>query len=230
MFAPTVLALGVLGAQTRAELPPPPNPFERAPAQARTDRPRMPLRQLLLTRADVARRVYEARGKEFIAGRGTLKFFLAAGHHLQDARLAVSTSDVERLGYLQEFWQLAWHIDKLNSERYERGRISFKDYMETRFERLAAEVPLAAAWAGRPDPPTRVSSRLVRSLFLDAPEFEGQGLLRMRDVARAAAAAVRADPRQVRLAMRHAAWYEFGPRYKEFIAGRGTLEIGRAHV
>jgi hypothetical protein len=209
------------GKTAAAGLPAPPaergaGALDKGPARARFQAARAGVGALAQARLETARAVYAAGEKEFLACRGTLQFFLDAGRHLLDSELAVATRDDDRRAALERHWARVWCAEAMNEARWDAGRISFKDYMETRRLRLDAELRLAEAWAGRETP--------APSGFQGVPPAWADGL-DTKDLARARFQAGHADPKEMSRAKVRAARVSYVGRLKEAVAGRPSLEF-----
>jgi hypothetical protein len=105
------------------------------------------LARLLFERKEAARIESAARAKEFLAGRGTLCFLHESILHLRDAELASVKEDAERCIILERHWVRCKAIEAVNNYRNDQGRIPTKDYRESRWYRLDAEIDLVRALA-----------------------------------------------------------------------------------
>jgi hypothetical protein len=105
------------------------------------------LSELLHQRKAAARREYVARAKEFLGGRGTLDFLHEVTLHLRDSELAIAKQDTERRAILERNWARCKSIEAVNKYTNDQGRIPTKEYLESRWYRLDAEIDLVRALA-----------------------------------------------------------------------------------
>jgi hypothetical protein len=172
------------------------------------------LEDLRQAKFEVARAEYQAREKEFLAGRGTLDIFREAMLHLLQSALAVSTSEADRIGSLERHWERAKQVEDVNRTRSEAGRISVKEYLEARADRLEAARRLTQALARAGGVAALVGGERVK---LDP--------LNSKELARAKFEATQSNPAELARAKLEAAFESYESRRKEFQAGRGTLDI-----
>jgi hypothetical protein len=105
------------------------------------------LNELLQERKEAARKEYVGRAKEFLVGRGTLDFLHEVTLHLRDAELTIAKQEAERRVILERHWARCKSIEAINKQRNDEGRIPTKDYLESRWYRLDAEIDLIRALA-----------------------------------------------------------------------------------
>ena len=94
--------------------------------------------ELQWARVQAARDSCDGRGREFLAGRGTLTFLRDSCSRLLDAELAVSDTGAARLAALDAHWLRTYQIEQVNLGRHLAGRIPTKDYMDSLYQRLDA--------------------------------------------------------------------------------------------
>jgi hypothetical protein len=121
-------------------------------AKAARELGRCTLTQLRQASIDVARQECQARAQEFLAGRGTLDILLGSSRRLLEAELVVCTQKTERVAALERHWERMMMMEVINKGRHDAGRIATKDYMETRYARLEAEIRLIRLRASEKDP------------------------------------------------------------------------------
>lgn len=92
-----------------------------------------------------ARAAYQARYREFLAGRGDLSFLQEAQLLVLEAELGVSSTKEQRLAAFEKRWEYAWEAERISKGRYDAGRISIQDYMQTVCDRLDAQIEWAKA-------------------------------------------------------------------------------------
>jgi hypothetical protein len=185
----------------------------------------------------------EARFRESLAGRGTLDILLEAAQHWLDSELALCERDADRVAALARHWQLAWTVETVNRARYEAVRIPLQDLAQTQYARLEAELNLVQTVAragpeGRAalfspqatldsvDAVVRAGQPVAPSRFPQARRPLGEDpVVNPKELAQAKARLVRADPAALARAKVDAARTECDARFKEFLSGRGTLDI-----
>lgn len=133
-------ALGVLGVHD--ELAPDEPDYFKEVAKDRRAALSADVNRLLHERREAARIEYDARAKEFLAGRGAQAFLHDVVRHLRDAELAIAKQDAERREIQEGHWARCKSIEGVNKGRFEQGRIPTKDYLESRWYRLDAEIAL----------------------------------------------------------------------------------------
>src|SRR5262249_25608475 len=109
-------------------------------------------KRLAIAKYEVARGIYEAREKEFLAGQGTLEFLLNSSRRLLKSERAVFDQPAEQVAALERYWERSKQIEDIYKGRFEAGRVSIQEYMDTRYARLEAELWLIEARAkhGKP--------------------------------------------------------------------------------
>lgn len=168
---------------------------------------------------------YEARRKEHLAGRGTLDFLLAAGKAVAQAELSVSANPAEHAGSLKWLWEQGWAIEMLNKARYDSGRIPIQDYAQSQLDRLDAQIRYfrsPAVMANEPPRYLAVERPYVSELVAVA---KYDRLMHVRRWAQHQFEAHQATLEDFHRAKRAAALAQFEARFKEFEAGRGTLDF-----
>ena len=102
-------------------------------------------RDLARSKVEAARLVSGARQKEFLAGRGTLDYILESSRNLLESERAASGSAATQLIALERHWARTKMIEDVNNTRHEAKRIPIQDYMQSKYERLGAEISLIEA-------------------------------------------------------------------------------------
>jgi hypothetical protein len=97
-------------------------------------------RELQRAKVQAAQEECNDRGKEFLAGRGTLNFIRDSCSRLLEAELAVSDIEAARLAALERHWLRTYQIEQVNQGRHLAGRIPTKDYTGSLHQRLDAEL------------------------------------------------------------------------------------------
>jgi hypothetical protein len=98
------------------------------------------LKELMVARRDTARQEVQARFQEFEAGRGTLDIMLEGVLRLEKAELQLTDDPKQQYTAHDRSYQLLKLVEQVNQLRYEAGRISVQDLMQSRFARLDAEI------------------------------------------------------------------------------------------
>jgi RNA polymerase sigma factor (sigma-70 family) len=124
--------------------------LKREPAEGKKEGTLKPdggdrLKKLLKERADTALEEWDARNKEFLAGRATLDSVHGAARRLRDAQLELSETKEERLAALGKYLQLMKAVEEVQQARYDAGRIPIQDLKESKYYRLEAEILLERA-------------------------------------------------------------------------------------
>jgi hypothetical protein len=88
---------------------------------------------------------WDARHKEFLAGRGTQDITLSSAKRLLNAQLEVSSTRAERLAAYEEYLERMKEYEKINNARFGAGRIPIQDKAQADYERLDAEIRLERA-------------------------------------------------------------------------------------
>jgi hypothetical protein len=168
---------------------------------------------------------FQAREKNFLAGRYTLEFLNDAAARLREAGFAICRNDRDRFAQQEIYWLTAIQNEFTNDSWYANGRIPLYDALINRAVRLEADQDLKESYAL-----TRVSPTLLPPIgldfFIEAVAWEGfPRVLGVKEVARRMYAALHTD-RQQNLMTRKRCWQAVHEeREKEFMAGRGTLDF-----
>jgi hypothetical protein len=113
------------------------------------------LKRLVQERIETAKKEFEARMKQFEAGKGTLDFLIAASKRWLNAETHAIPSGVSE-AYLQAHFDRMKKIQDINQERFDQGRISIEDLAQAKYYRLEAEIWLermkAGEWNERGEP------------------------------------------------------------------------------
>jgi hypothetical protein len=227
-LAVLLLTLAVLHADTRIAQAQPPGEADsvltatdlqgaKVFAKHEAEAVRADLRELIRARRDVVRVAMDARFKEFLAGRGTLDILLECARHWLDAERSLQESPAGRLAAVERYWAILWEIEEVNRGRYEAGRISQKDYMEPRYERLTAEMELAQGRLAKDQPTPMVGGT---SLVLHEDEISP---VPAKFLAKAKFEASRVDVREIARSRLGAAEVAMRGRLLECLAGRCSL-------
>ncbi len=194
------------------------NPLDRKErAQARFEAAHANVRELEQAKLEAARGEVEARLKEFLAGRGTLDILLGTSQDWLEAQRAVLREPANQLAALERHWMLAKQIDHVNQVRYLAGRIPIQDYLQSRHDRLEAQIQVTHARAQQGK-----SAAGVIALPGFGPRVNWLG---SKVVAKAKYESARVEVRELERAKLAAARGEVEARFKEFLEGRGTLDI-----
>jgi hypothetical protein len=168
---------------------------------------------LVRAKLEAAQSEYEGREKQYLAGQGTLDILLGSSRRLLDSDREVSRSDSDRIAALERYWQRSLLAEEINRTRAEAGRIPWKEYLITKFHLLGAQIELQRLWWLRDGFRSPVGGR---------PPSES---LPAKDYARAKFEATKADPNDMAQARVEEIAYSVTARYKQFMAGQGTLDI-----
>jgi hypothetical protein len=171
-------------------------------------------RELLLAKLEAARREYEGRESESIAGRGTLDILFGASLRLLDSEREVDVSPGEHLAALHRYWSRSKLLEDRQKAWMEAGRVPVKEYYEAKYRRLLAEIWIADAKAKGARPALDARRNLLDVAPVDTKEL-----------ARAKFSFSRASLKEVNEAKLNAAHIVYFSRSREFLAGRGTLDI-----
>jgi RNA polymerase sigma factor (sigma-70 family) len=135
---------GVLALRLRgAEPPAPKNQDPPAPAAKAADRQR----ELTQALAEAAKEQYEARWKEYLAGRTASDFLLPWSAHWLNAQLALSETKADRLAAYQAHFERMKAVEEVAKAKFDAGSIAVTQYTQTRYHRLEAELWLEKAKA-----------------------------------------------------------------------------------
>jgi hypothetical protein len=117
----------------------------KASAKAKLALRSVRIEDLAKAKLDVARGVYEARYKEFLAGKGTLDFLFDASVRLLESERAATSKEADLEAAFERHWIFTKQAEEMNKLRYDAGRIPIQDYLESKYFRLQAEIWLVEA-------------------------------------------------------------------------------------
>jgi hypothetical protein len=157
---------------------------------------------------------YQSRRLEFLAGRGTLDLCLAGTIRLRAAELAVAGTENERLAAYERCWFFNKEIEDVNEARYKAGRIPIQDYLQSKHGLLRATIELVQAG--------KANEHAFRPVGFALPAYSEMSL---QSLAKAKAALASADLPALTRSMAEAARGAYEARWREFLTGRGTLDI-----
>jgi RNA polymerase sigma factor (sigma-70 family) len=103
------------------------------------------MKNLLRDRYEAAAMSLEARGKEFLAGRGTLEILFLQSARCLSAELEICRRKPDRILAMERHFQLLRGIEQVNKARYDAGRIPVQDWKESEYFRIDAEIALERA-------------------------------------------------------------------------------------
>jgi len=176
------------------------------------------IQELMNGRARAAWLAFQGHLKDFVtSGRGTFPL-LEAVAKLRAAELALADNERERLAILERAWRGLRLMDDTMHERYDQGRVNYKDWLDCRHARLTQEIELCQAQ--RTTPATPVPLPLSRSRGSD---IEPTALLFSKQLARDKFEAVRADPKELARARLYPAEYSAQMRLGNLMCGRASL-------
>lgn len=178
------------------------------------------LRKMSRERLEAVQEEFEARFKEFVAGRGTLDFLLNANSRRLQSELAVAPDDASRLAAFERHWRFASEVDSINMARFDAGRVPITDYSMSRAFRLDAQIKLVEAKArlGK-----AVRRRPVTGSFPSVELKEYYGPSTRRYFAAARFEAEYSEPAQLARVRIEVVRMEFNARFKNMLAGRTSL-------
>jgi hypothetical protein len=217
-MTPPLLLLALLVANAVQDPPPSDADEVRDLARASLELSRAVPQQLRLERLAAVRGESEARFRDFLGGYGTLDLLLASSRDWRDAERLLAEGPAEWVAALERYWETAWLVEVVNQRRHEDGRIPTKEYDYARFLRLGAEIDLLQAVAGDAKV-LRLGWRVPPPVGRDDEEPYLKG------VVRAKFAALRANPAKLAGERLHLIQKVWDSRYRQFLAGQGTLDI-----
>jgi hypothetical protein len=215
-------------------------------AKAKLQAAHVSTRELLLAKLDAARQEYEARQKESLVGTGTLDILLGASLRLLESERAVWNSPSEQLACIQRYWERTKQCEHLMKERMEAGRIPVKEYYELKYRRLLAETWLTEFKAKGVQPALQAWKSPLAGGALETKEPDwvaeiralgGQlasqacraplayGALETKELARTEFTSSRTSLQKVNEDRVYTAYVVYFSRSREFLAGRGTLDL-----
>jgi hypothetical protein len=103
------------------------------------------MRKLLLDRFEAAHTEFDARWKEFLAGRGPLDICFGASQRLLKAERSLSDKKVDEIAALERHLERLKKFLPVNEGRYAAGRIAIQDVAQSRFYCFDAEIALEEA-------------------------------------------------------------------------------------
>jgi hypothetical protein len=103
------------------------------------------LKELLKARLEVAQEGMRVAEKELQAGRASVKDTFVWSRRLLEAQLAVSEKKAERVAAHEAYLQRAKAVEEMAKALFDAGRVTVKDYLEAKFDRLEAEIGLKRA-------------------------------------------------------------------------------------
>jgi hypothetical protein len=175
---------------------------------------------LLKARLEAARTENEARMTDFLADRGNVDPLLESSRRELNSELDFAAADADRVAALERYWARAWLVDKVAEGWKKAGRIPYKQSWEARYERLKAEVELAQ-FRNRPG----VEKNTAWSGLPPALELAISSVVPAKVWADAKLEASRSDAMELRKEMRDLAERAWDSRMKEFLEGRGTMNV-----
>jgi hypothetical protein len=122
-----------------------------APAAKKTVPPRPPpqdnakIKDLLKARLEAVKTEWDARHREFLAGRGTQDILFNSAKRLLNSQLEVSATKAERLAAHEEHLERMKEYKQVNDARFNAGRIPIQDKAQADYECLDAEIRLERA-------------------------------------------------------------------------------------
>jgi hypothetical protein len=186
-------------------------------AKARAAVSHADLGELLHARAEAGREGFDEHWQEFVKGQGCLDILLSALLRWLDSERAMHGDRADPVAFATRRFEIMVLTNAINRRRYEAHRIAIQDYLQVQFEMLDAELEMLHARLQEQKEPSKslVGPRRFR-FMLPADQ---------KEVAKAKRWAAQDDLKRLLMDRCDAARGEFDARNKEFIAGRGTLDI-----
>jgi len=103
------------------------------------------LKELLKARLEVAQEGMRVAENELQAGRASVKDTFVWSRRLLEAQLAVSEKKTERVAAHEAYLKRAKAVEQMAKAQFDAGRVTVKDYLEAKFDRLEAEIGLKRA-------------------------------------------------------------------------------------
>jgi hypothetical protein len=201
-------------------------------AQARFEASGANMQELAKAKVEAAQVAYQAREREFMAGRGTQDFLFAASLALLESERAASDNNIDQQAALERYCARATLFYDVNNGRFEAGRIPIQDRADAKYKLLEGELWLADAGAksGKVAVGGVLCAPQVHRRLTEPPEISDwihplTDPLGCREFARAKFEATSTDAKTLALEKFYAANVALGGRFKEFLAGRGSLDF-----
>jgi hypothetical protein len=188
-------------------------------AQAKVSSSRSSVKEINEAKLEAAQFVYFSRSREFLAGRSTLDILLGCSLRLLEAEQALAKTETERIAALERHWARCRLIERVNLARYRADRIAIQDYLQSRYFLLEAELWLTQLKRKKDLPVDFVTGVRVPFKADWPPDLDPQ------DLAKAAFDALHTDTDELTRKKLEAARGGAEARFREFLAGRGTLDI-----
>ena len=120
-------------------------------------------------------------------------------------------------------WEITWAVEVVLESAWQAGRISFKEYMRARYERLKAEIQWAEARERAARLLPMVAGPASALPFRVSDSTTEEYPLEFKRLAKAKFAALHSKPADLARAMLEAVRAEWEGHYREFVAGRASL-------
>jgi hypothetical protein len=178
-----------------------------------------PPRQLAEERLAAANEEWSDLYSEYVAGHLPLDTVFESEQRWAKAQLALLTDEADRTAVRERLWRQAFEIERLNLRRGESGRIDIQYYMASRVRRLTAQIDWRPAHSPIPNggPTFRPGTPRTQGRW---EETAKSLLVTPRDLQEVWAT----ESSQLMKERTIAAELEVDARFKEFVAGRGTLD------
>src|SRR5581483_3018099 len=111
-------------------------------------------KHLAEARLEAVQDAYPRRYYEFLAGRGTIDLMLQASQTWLRDELALSADNGKRIAALEREWESSWVTHRVNKARYEAGRISIQELLQSRYNLLLAQIRVLQAGAEKTRSPS----------------------------------------------------------------------------
>jgi hypothetical protein len=182
-----------------------------------------PRLELARARRDAARWEFQERYDKYRAGAPdtTLDLLLEAAEHDTDAELVLCDKPSERVGVWSRRWEFAWEAERIVTAKYRVGRASLADLMQTRADRLSAEIRLAETLGAA----NRSTPLLTPPTLLERDSSDAR--TETKELARAQFEASQTSLRDLALARREAIRVQLQVRMDKYRAGAqdATLDL-----
>jgi hypothetical protein len=99
--------------------------------------------ELANDKLDAASVLVDSRMREFVNGRGTLRFILEYQRFLLQAVQDADPSPRTRRAAVERYWEFLRLMERIEWERFGAGRLALQDYLAAKYDLLAAEILLA---------------------------------------------------------------------------------------
>src|SRR5262245_4220090 len=148
--------------------------------------------QLTREKIDIARAGHRVAWEGFLAGATSLEPVEEWSQRCWQTEQFLAGKDSNRLAAAERRWLSAKLAERQSEQLFAKGRIPVQDFLESRYQRLSAEIELVEASRRAAKEASAVSGALVK-----VSEREALGSREIRQVARAKFSAMHADIRDL---------------------------------